>query len=83
MITKEEAYKKIADLVERFTDQFHSYKKSDYNETLTRRDFIDPFFNALGWCNGLIKLGRNLETLKFLSYEPRLVNSHKISNDGH
>jgi type I restriction-modification system DNA methylase subunit len=26
-----------------------AYKKSDYNETQTRRDFIDPFFKALGW----------------------------------
>ena len=49
MITKESAYKKIAELVERFDEQFISYKKPDYNETLTRRDFIDPFFKALGW----------------------------------
>lgn len=49
MITKEAAYKKISELVERFDDQFASYKKADYNETLTRRDFIDPFFKALGW----------------------------------
>lgn len=49
MITKEEAYKKIAELVERFGEQVESYKKVDYNETLTRRDFIDPFFKALGW----------------------------------
>ncbi|TXH54926.1 MAG: methyltransferase [Bacteroidia bacterium] len=49
MINKETAYKKISELVERFTDQYDSYKKSDYNETLTRRDFIDPFFKALGW----------------------------------
>lgn len=49
MITKEQAYKKIEDLVIRFEEQFSSYKKSDYNETLTRRDFIDPFFKALGW----------------------------------
>lgn len=49
MINKETAYKKISELVERFNDQFDSYKKSDYNETLTRRDFIDPFFKALGW----------------------------------
>jgi hypothetical protein len=48
MINKETAYKKISELVERFTDQYDSYKKSDYNETLTRRDFIDPFFKALG-----------------------------------
>ncbi|MFH1249870.1 MAG: hypothetical protein V1715_02070, partial [bacterium] len=49
MINKEAAYKKISELVERFGEQFDSYKKSDYNETLTRRDFIDPFFKALGW----------------------------------
>ena len=49
MTTKDSAYQKISDLVIRFEDQFASYKKSDYNETLTRRDFIDPFFKALGW----------------------------------
>jgi type I restriction-modification system DNA methylase subunit len=49
MINKEAAYKKISELVERFDEQFESYKKNDYNETLTRRDFIDPFFKALGW----------------------------------
>lgn len=49
MINKEAAYKKISELVERFDEQFDSYKNADYNETLTRRDFIDPFFKALGW----------------------------------
>jgi len=49
MTNKEAAYKKISELVDRFSDQYDSYKKSDYNETLTRRDFIDPFFKALGW----------------------------------
>jgi len=49
MVTKDTAYKKIAELIERFEDQFASYKKAEYNETLTRRDFIDPFFKALGW----------------------------------
>ena len=49
MIDKEAAYKKISELVERFNEQFDSYKKAKYNETLTRRDFIDPFFKALGW----------------------------------
>ena len=48
-MTKDEAKQKISDLVERFGEQIDSYKKSDYNETLTRRDFIDPFFKALGW----------------------------------
>ncbi|MEK6614929.1 MAG: methyltransferase, partial [Bacteroidota bacterium] len=32
-----------------FSGRDKSYKNSDYNETLTRRDFIDPFFKALGW----------------------------------
>lgn len=49
MINKETAHKKISNLVERFTEQFDNYKRADYNETLTRRDFIDPFFKALGW----------------------------------
>ena len=49
MTQKEEAYNEIAKLAERFSEQYDSYKKTDYNETLTRRDFIDPFFKALGW----------------------------------
>ena len=49
MTNKETAYKKISELVERFEEQYISYKKSEYNETLTRRDFIDPFFKTLGW----------------------------------
>ncbi|MCL4481846.1 MAG: N-6 DNA methylase [Bacteroidetes bacterium] len=49
MITKEAAFQKISELVERFGEQFDSYKNVSYNETLTRRDFIDPFFKALGW----------------------------------
>ncbi len=48
-MTKETAYNKIEELVTRFTEQIVSYKKTDYNETQTRRDFIDPFFKALGW----------------------------------
>jgi type I restriction-modification system DNA methylase subunit len=49
MLDKEEAFKKIANLVDRFEDQKDFYHKAGYNETLTRRDFIDPFFKALGW----------------------------------
>jgi type I restriction-modification system DNA methylase subunit len=46
---KNEAIHVITQLVERFEDQYNSYRKSDYNETQTRRDFIDPFFKTLGW----------------------------------
>jgi hypothetical protein len=49
MISKEAAYSKISDLVDRFSEQYESYRKSEYNEALTRKDFIDPFFEALGW----------------------------------
>jgi hypothetical protein len=49
MITKDTAYQNITELVQRFDEQKDSYKKADYNETLVRRDFIDPFFKSLGW----------------------------------
>ncbi|MCZ2223541.1 MAG: Eco57I restriction-modification methylase domain-containing protein [Chitinophagales bacterium] len=49
MHTKEEAFKKITNLVQRFDEQKEYYKNKDYNETQTRRDFIDPFWKALGW----------------------------------
>jgi hypothetical protein len=46
---KNTARQKILHLVSRFEDQYESYKKTVYNETQTRRDFIDPFFKSLGW----------------------------------
>ena len=49
MTTKDNAYGILTDLVQRFGEQKDSYKRADYNETLVRRDFIDPFFKALGW----------------------------------
>ena len=48
-MNKEQAYLKIKQLVDRFNEQLPYYKKADYNETQTRREFIDPFFKALGW----------------------------------
>ena len=49
MINKKEAFDKISKLIERFDEQKEFYKKKDYNETLTRIDFINPYFKALGW----------------------------------
>ena len=40
---------KIADLVELFRGNEAAYKNPAYNETQTRREFIDPFFKVLGW----------------------------------
>ena len=39
----------IAALVEHFTRNRESYQSGKYNETQLRREFIDPFFKALGW----------------------------------
>ena len=39
----------IKELVERFKFNIDDYKKGNYNETQVRREFIDPFFHALGW----------------------------------
>jgi len=44
-----EALKQISNLVERFERNIEAYQSHAYNETQLRREFIDPFFEALGW----------------------------------
>lgn len=39
----------ISALVDRFEEHVDTYKSGSYNETQLRRDFLDPFFKALGW----------------------------------
>src|ERR1700690_4028281 len=39
----------VKSLVERFERNHGQYRSSKYNETQARREFIDPFFKALGW----------------------------------
>lgn len=39
----------ILELVERFSRNWSQYKSSDYNEAQLRREFLEPFFEALGW----------------------------------
>ncbi|MGC2063966.1 MAG: hypothetical protein WA610_13400 [Thermodesulfovibrionales bacterium] len=41
--------KEITDLIERFERNRESYLSGQYNETQLRREFLDPFFSALGW----------------------------------
>jgi predicted type IV restriction endonuclease len=43
------APKQVTELVERFKDNIEAYKSGHYNETQVRVEFIDPFFEALGW----------------------------------
>jgi type I restriction-modification system DNA methylase subunit len=33
----------------RFQEQYDSYRAATYNETQLRREFVDPLFKALGW----------------------------------
>jgi len=41
--------KEISSLIERFNLNLEAYRSGQYNETQLRREFIDPFFKALGW----------------------------------
>jgi hypothetical protein len=43
------APQEIFDLIARFEQHVEAYKAGQYNETQLRRDFLDPFFKALGW----------------------------------
>ena len=47
--SKENAKKAIAQLVIDFKDHIHEYKQPAYNEATLRIDFLNKFFNALGW----------------------------------
>ena len=39
----------IKELVERFHTNLPSYSSSSYNEAQLRQEFLNPFFEALGW----------------------------------
>lgn len=39
----------IIDLVENFNENEHIYKSANYDEENTKVEFINPFFEALGW----------------------------------
>ena len=39
----------VSDLIERFERNQQSYLSSQYNEAQLRQEFINPFFEALGW----------------------------------
>jgi hypothetical protein len=43
------APKEVRDLVKRFEQNSEAYLSGQYNETQLRREFLDPFFKALGW----------------------------------
>jgi type I restriction-modification system DNA methylase subunit len=44
-----EVPKQVSDLVVRFQRNIEAYRSPTYNETQLRIEFVDPFFEALGW----------------------------------
>jgi hypothetical protein len=48
-MSKSQAKDAVALLVAKFQNNLADYKRATYNETLTRIDFINPFFESLGW----------------------------------
>ncbi len=43
------APERVEQLVERFDRHIEEYRTGRYNETMVRREYIDPLFTALGW----------------------------------
>jgi len=39
----------VRELVARFAEHLEAYRRQTYNEAQVRREFIDPFFETLGW----------------------------------
>ncbi|MBI3232638.1 MAG: Eco57I restriction-modification methylase domain-containing protein [Bacteroidetes bacterium] len=73
-LTKDSAYKSVGGLVKRFEEQIRSYKRTEYNETLARQDFINPLFKALGW--DVDNSNGNAEAYREVMHEDRI----KIGN---
>jgi len=40
---------KVLGLIERFDRNLEAYKQGKYNETQVRLEFINPFFEEIGW----------------------------------
>src|ERR1041384_6530238 len=60
----------IKDLVKRFENNRESYRSGKYNETQLRREFLDPFLEALGW--DVINKQGYAETYKDVIHEDSL-----------
>jgi len=58
----------ILDLVEHFERNEADFRSNRYNETELRREFLDPFFEALGW--DVNNRHRYSETYKDVVHEP-------------
>ena len=68
---------KISELVERFQQNESEYRSTTYNETQAKNDFIDPFFEALGW--DIRNKKRSSEAYREVIYEysVKIGDTHK------
>lgn len=64
------APKEIVELVARFEQHREAYTSGKYNETQLRREFLDPFFTALGW--DVANKGGNAEAYKDVVHEDQV-----------
>ena len=76
MISKDEAQKEIEKLIEKFDENKEFYLSSEYNEMQTRREFIEPFFKALGWDMDNEK--REPEPYKDVIYEDKIYDEKGV-----
>ena len=51
---KNQSYDLLKNLIHNFKSNYSQYTNKNYNETETRRDFLDPFFEAFGFGTFLI-----------------------------
>src|SRR5262245_4700244 len=61
----------VKNLVERFEQHRDAYRSGKYNETQLRREFLDPFFEALGW--DVFNKGGYAEIYKDVIHEDSLI----------
>ena len=76
-----ETKEKLKQLVEKFKEHSAIYHQNSYNETQVRRDFIDPFFEALGWDIENKKGGDETRRYVLLEYKQRDSKGRSKSPD--
>jgi hypothetical protein len=68
----------IKELIEKYTADRKYYLTKDYNETLLRSDFLDPFFELLGW-DIKNSAGKSTNEREVILEEPLKANSTENS----
>lgn len=75
-MTYEEGLSQVRELVGRFKRNLSHYRSTDFDETSTREQFINPLFEALGWdVLDHAGLGSNRDVI----FHSRLVAQHQVA----